>query len=101
MNAAKYILILSNAEQDIDEAYNWYEQRQAGIGDEFMNCLNKCFEAIRLTPNVYAFVYKNYRRALVKRFPYAVLYESIDETVFIYSVFHCSQDIEKLKGRLP
>jgi plasmid stabilization system protein ParE len=101
VNEGKYVLVLSDAEKDIDEVYSWYEQRQTGLGNEFMDCLSKCFESIKLTPNAHTLVYKSYRRALVKRFPYAVLYEYVDEAIFVYSVFHCSQDVARWQSRLP
>jgi plasmid stabilization system protein ParE len=45
--------------------------------------------------------HENYRRALVRRFPYAVFYEYAEETVTVYCVFHTSQDPEKWRQRLP
>jgi plasmid stabilization system protein ParE len=95
VNEANNFLILSGASEDIEAIYNWYEQRQLGLGDQFMDCLNSCFSALQQIPNAYPVVYKNYRRALVKRFPYAVIYEYYDDIVLIYSVFHSSQDTAK------
>jgi hypothetical protein len=36
----KYVLsIRPEAEDDIREAYSYYQQCQAGLGDDFINCL--------------------------------------------------------------
>jgi plasmid stabilization system protein ParE len=41
-------------------------------------------------------IHENYRRGLVRRFPYAVFYEYVDETVIVYCVFHTSRDPPKV-----
>ena len=43
---------------------------------------------------------EHYRRALVRRFPYAVFYEYVKGTVVIYGVFHTSRDPDKWRLRL-
>ena len=51
-------------------------------------------------PELYAKVHEEYRRALVRRFPYAVFYEYSRGTVIVYSIFHTSQDPKKWRNRL-
>ena len=48
---------------------------------------------------MYSTVYENYRRAIVRRFPYVIFYEVVDRTVMVYAVFHCSQDPDKWRSR--
>ena len=43
--------------------------------------------------------YENYRRGLVRRFPYAVFYEYT--TVTVYGIFHTSRNPDKWRQRLP
>ena len=50
-------------------------------------------------PESYPIVYKNYRRGLVRRFPYAVFYEYLDSVITVYSIFHNSRDPQKWKER--
>jgi plasmid stabilization system protein ParE len=57
-------------------------------------------EGIRRQPEMYALVYETYRRALLRRFPYALFYEYADETVTVYAVFHTSRDPDKWRQRL-
>jgi plasmid stabilization system protein ParE len=95
------LVILPEAEQDIAEAYDWYETRRAGLGKEFLSRVNACLQAIRQTPAMHGFVFETYRRGLVRRFPYAIFYEFADETVTVYCVFHTSQNPDKWRNRLP
>jgi plasmid stabilization system protein ParE len=49
---------------------------------------------------MYALVYENYRRGLVRRFPHAVFYEYAGDTVTVYGVLHTSRDPRKWRQRL-
>lgn len=98
---AAELIVAPEAEQDLAEAYAWYEDRRVGLGEEFLSCVDACIEAIVRTPKLYALIYENYRRSLVRRFPYAVFYEFEDATVTVYCVFHTSQDPQKWSQRLP
>ena len=44
---------------------------------------------------------EDYRRALVRRFPYAIYYEYAGGTVTVYGALHTSRDPEKRRRRLP
>lgn len=95
------LIIASETEQDIAEAYAWYEGRRTGLGEELLSCIDACIEAIRRTPEMHAVVHENYRRGLVRRFPYAVFYKYAGGTVTVYGVFHTSRDPDKSRQRLP
>ena len=94
------LIVAPEAEQDLAEAHAWYEQQRAGLGEEFMSCVDACVQSLRRTPKMHQFVYKNYRRGLVRRFPYAVFYDYENKTVTVYCIFHTSRDPAKWKIRL-
>ena len=98
--AAK-LIIAPEASQDIDEAYGWYECQRAGLGEEFLNCVDACVQAICRMPEMHSKVYEDYRRGLVRRFPYAIFYEYAGDTVTVYCIFHTSRDPAKWRQRLP
>lgn len=94
------LIIAPAIEQDISEAYAWYEERRVGLGEEFLSCVDACIQAICRMPEMYAVVYENYRRAFVRRFPYSIFYEYTSNTVTVYCVFHNSRDPQKWRERL-
>jgi plasmid stabilization system protein ParE len=98
--AAK-LIIAPEAGQDVADAFGWYEGRRPGLGEEFLSCVDACIQAIRRAPEMHSVVHETYRRALVRRFPYAIFYEHAGDTVTIYSVFHTSRDPDKWRQRLP
>jgi plasmid stabilization system protein ParE len=93
--------ILPAASRDLEEAYRWYEGRSSGLGVEFTRSIDVSLQRIQRNPELYEVVYKEYRRAMVRRFPYAIFYKCSDCAVTVYSVFHCSQDPSKWHSRLP
>ena len=97
---AANLALAPEAEFDIAEAYLWYESRRVGLGEEFLSSVDACIEGIRRNPEMYAVIYDAYRRALIRRFPYAVFYEYDSETVTIYAIFHTSRDPKKWTQRL-
>jgi len=94
------LIIAQEAQQDVDEAYSWYEDRRPGLGEEFLACVDACIQAICRVPELHAEVHEEYRQALVRRFPYAVFYEYTGGKVIVYSIFHTSRDSKKWRNRL-
>jgi toxin ParE1/3/4 len=68
------ILIRPAAERDIETAFRWYEEKRAGLGRDFLLCVEEGLAKIQLGPEVYPVVHKNVRRILIRRFPYGILY---------------------------
>jgi plasmid stabilization system protein ParE len=97
---AAELIIAPEAQQDVDDAYCWYEIRRLGLGEEFLDCVDACIQAICRMPELYAKVHDEYRRAFVRRFPYAIFYEYNGREVIVYSVFHMSQNPKKWSNRL-
>jgi len=44
------LVIAPEAAQDIDEAYGWYEGRRAGLGEDFLSCVDACIQAMCRLP---------------------------------------------------
>jgi hypothetical protein len=65
------LIIAPEVEQDLAEAYAWHEQRRVGLGEEFLGCVDACIQSICRLPELHATVHEDYRRAWVRRFPYA------------------------------
>lgn len=67
--------------------------RQApGLASDFLAAVDTCLASIRRHPGAYALVDPTMRRALLRRFPYAVFYEIEPGEIVVYSVFHGARD---------
>lgn len=98
--ALRTLIILPEAEQDVAQAYGWYEEQEPGLGEEFLRCVDACLQFIRRNPEMYPVAHQDYRRGVLRRFPYVAFYEHSETKVIVYAVFHCSQDPKKWRSRL-
>jgi plasmid stabilization system protein ParE len=98
---AAELVIAPEAELDIAEAFAWYEDRRLGLGEEFLSCVDACLATIRRAPELHSMIHESYRRALVRRFPYAIFYEYAEGIAIVYGVFHTARDPGKWRQRLP
>lgn len=97
---AAEVFFAPEVEQDLVDAYAWYEERRVGLGEDFLSSTDACIEAISRNPMMHGVVHEKYRRALLRRFPYAVFYECENDIVTVYAVFHFSRDPKKWRKRL-
>src|SRR5262249_2400886 len=97
------LTIRPEAEHDIDLGYAWYEAQHTGLGQRFLNAVEACLQAICRMPKAARVIRGSYRRAVVRGFPYLVIYDydEPNDTVIVYVVFHTSQDPARWQQRLP
>jgi plasmid stabilization system protein ParE len=93
------VIVRPEAEAEITEAFRWYEDRSEGLGSEFMRALDASLSAIQRNPTAFAIVHRQMRRALLRRFPYAVIYLLEDRTVIVLACFHASRDPRQWRDR--
>ena len=80
------VIIKPLAEQDIAESYQWYNEKQAGLGDDFLSELDRSLEFIRTNPLLYQVRYKEIRMVKLGRFPICLHYMIKKEVIFIQAV---------------
>ena len=84
-----YRLFITDAAQaDVHEITQWYESQQFGLGDRFGEAVLRTIRLIHERPSMYPVHSYDTRRALVKDFPYIVLYRTLGDIVSILAVFH-------------
>src|SRR3954463_27323 len=99
---AAELIMSEEAEADVTEGYDFYERRRIGLGEEFLDSIDACVRAICRFPKVRSFFLDDYRRALVRKFPYAVYYtyDENEHRVMVYCIFHTKRDPKALRERL-
>ncbi len=85
------IILRPAAELEMQDAYNWYEERQEGLGSEFMRCAENCIELIRRHPEIFPVAHRTIRQGVIRRFPYSIFYIPEDRAIIVLSVFHASR----------
>ena len=75
----------------------WYDERRAGLGDEFVDEVTRLGRRIVAAPASYASWpglsgrHPAIRRALVDRFPYAIAFEVRERDIYILAVAHAKR----------
>jgi plasmid stabilization system protein ParE len=76
------------AERELNDAAQYYEQEQAGLGVAFLNEVRRCAGAIAEHPQAGPIVIGSIRRRLCQRFPYALLYSIHGEELRILAIMN-------------
>jgi hypothetical protein len=87
------IVVKQQARDDADEAYNHYEDQKIGLGDDFLDEVEKKYKKIQEKPHNYGYIDDQaiLRDVKVDRFPYVIVFEIVDDTVFVYSVHNTNR----------
>ncbi len=89
----KWLLHLRpEAEQDLAEASEWYEERRSGLGHEFLDSVALALRSLAHTPELRPFYFRSFRRVLIARFPYKIFYQVIGDRIVIFRVMHAKQE---------
>jgi plasmid stabilization system protein ParE len=93
------MIIRAEAEADLISARTWYERQREGLGAAFLLCVEEVLERIGRTPELYPIVYRDIRRALTRRFPYAVYYYIASNEVVVLGILHARRDPREWQTR--
>lgn len=72
---------------EIDEAYDYYEGEQAGLGLKLLNAIEQAEQDIKANPLGYQIKYDNYRTRIASPFPYVLVYEVMNKEIIVYQFF--------------
>jgi len=87
-----------DAEREIIEAFQWYEEQSFGLGGEFLRAVKQCEATLSRNPLQYQIQYREVRRAFLRRFPYALHYLIEENTVSVLACFHFRRDPKAWRG---
>jgi toxin ParE1/3/4 len=82
---------------DIEEAKNYYEEMQAGLGKKFIAQLQLAISALKRNPFFASVRYDDIRCVQLKKFPYLIHYH-IDENQFIVRIIAVYSTHQELLG---
>ncbi len=81
-----------SAQHDLAAAFEWYESKQSGLGNEFLRCVAAVEETLTRNPLRYPVANEPYRSAKLRKFPYGLHYRIIANKVSILACLHFRQD---------
>jgi|SRR5260221_957912 plasmid stabilization system protein ParE len=91
------IVVKDLAKEDMQVAYDYYENGSKGQGEDFLIKLQKRFDDLEEHPHHYGYIDDQniIRDVKLKKFPYVIIFEIIGAEVIVYSVHNTSKDPKK------
>ncbi len=84
------IKFLDEAQLELDEAIDFYNNESDGLGSVFLQEVLNAIERIANYPDAWHPLSKNTRRCQTRRFPYGLIYTKLEDSILVISVsnFH-------------
>ena len=86
------VRFLTVAQQEVDDAVQWFNERVEGTGLQFLDELDRAIRRIRKFPRAAFEIEPEIRRTLLARFPYSVVYGTDDQTIVVIAVAHTHRE---------
>jgi toxin ParE1/3/4 len=83
------------ADAEIEASYAWYEDKQSGLGDEFLRAVAVITEILARDPKRFAMTVTPFRWAKMRKFPYGIHYSIEGNTVWILACLHFRQSTDR------
>jgi len=90
------VSLLPPAIDDIQDAYDWYEEQLRGLGERFLESIQKALFDLKMYP-FYAIRYSTVRCVPVSVFPFMIHFE-LDEVrslIFVKAILHTKMNDKK------
>lgn len=82
------VITLDAAEKELQEAVNHYNEQRDGLGDEFADEVERTVRRICDNPGAWTRLSESVRRCRTERFPYGLVYQRVDDIIYIIAVMH-------------
>ena len=93
------IKILSSGKEDLKQGYNFYSEQGEGLGSYFLDSLYSDVDSLLVSAGVHE-KHFGYYRALSKRFPFAIYYSLVDETILVSAILDCRMEPAWIREKL-
>jgi plasmid stabilization system protein ParE len=87
------VIVRVEAQQELDEAADWYERRRPGLGVEFVGAIDTALDAIAATPEAWPHWQSGYpyRKYVLRRFPFVVFFTVDSSGIQIVAFAHAKR----------
>ncbi len=79
------------ARVEIKEAAEYYEDCQEGLGKRFLVAVESAVHSLWLHPLQWRVLCGRFRRCMVSKFPYGIIYSVNEDEIFIAAVMHLNR----------
>ena len=79
---------LPGAREDLNDAAAFYEASVPGLEDAFLDDVERAIDDIRENPRIGAPIGREFRRAILRHFPFTIVYAERDDEIVIVAIAH-------------
>lgn len=94
------VVLGESAKIELANAFEWYEVQQKGLGKKIAQALDITKKRISLFPEVNSEISNGIRRALIRGFPYGLIYSVQEDVIEIIAVAHLHREPMYWGGRI-
>jgi plasmid stabilization system protein ParE len=87
------------AEIELHHAFDYYESQRAGLGRRFGKAFDAAIRKILDQPTSWAFLDPPCQLYRLKKFPYGIVYEALEDEVIILAVMHLHREPDYWRDR--
>jgi toxin ParE1/3/4 len=88
MSRARSVELHPAAEHELQRAQDWYAARSAQAAFHFNDRVWNTISAIQRNAELFAPFYRDYRRAVVVKFPYLIIFRIADDVIRVLAIAH-------------
>jgi hypothetical protein len=74
--------------QELEAAALWYEEHQPGLGSDFLEEYQATMAQVLVAPERWRKILGDNRKLNFHRFPYAIIYSTSADTIYVKAVMH-------------
>ena len=95
------LILTEKAQEDLDDAFQWYEDQEPELGKEFIRCIDAKIAELNRHPLHHQVVQSDQvRRALINRFPFSIYFVNEEELITIFAILHQRRSPKFWKSRI-
>ena len=87
------------ARDELIEARDWYAARNPELADRFITEVENLVARIATAPQQFPVAHRDVRRARCRRFPYALFFRVVADTLQVIACFHGKRDPSQWQRR--
>lgn len=94
------VRLARSAESELKEAFEWYEDRQPGLGLRFLDDVAAGRRRIEEMPAAWQPIGRGVRRYRLRDFPYGLVYVAEENEIVVVTIAHLRRRTAYWKARL-
>lgn len=97
----KPVIFHDEANAELQGAIAFYEALRQGLGRDLLREVEKAVVQIQRNPGMFSIHREDIRKCIVRRFPYTIFFQELDDAIWIAAVAHQKRRPDYWSGRVP